>query len=630
MFYNGILIFTLVLLSILLLPAQSSALTLIKNGQSNYVVVLSESASPSEKTAAEDLASILQQMTGVKLPITVGDIPAGKKAIVIGDGKASNSLKVRINFQALGDEGFCTKTVGENLVIAGGKLRGTMYGVYKFLQDQLGCKFYTPFVSHIPNKSTIEIADLNIKQKPDFEFRDMWFHAAQDSKWAARNMVNGHHAEIDAQHGGSIKYGLFVHTFDSLLHTDLYFKDHPEYYGLVDGKRIPGPTGQPCLTNPDVLKTITENVLKKIDENPTARIFSVSQNDNRNSCQCPECAKVDEEEGSNMGTVLRFANAVADEVAKKHPEIIIDTLAYEYTEKPTLISKPRPNVMIRLCTACKCQYHEYEKCEKDAVFVEHLKGWQKQTSNLYIWHYLSNFSGGHIAPWPDLGQIPLTMKMLKRQNVKGVFLQGCIHCGGSEAGEGAWMMDLKAYLGAKLLWNANADAKAIRADFLNGFYGKAGKPIGEFLKYLDDKVKKENIHGMEYQGIGAYNVMPWTSLENRKKNLPKWTWGLVENDLLTPEVMKAAHKYFDEAKRVADNPEILARVKNSELGIDYVDVMRSVDKALVSDNKDVKMTAYKELKDLYDRFKANGIKLLIQGDLDGQFNGLKQQLGAVD
>jgi hypothetical protein len=613
-----------------MLQSESRALTLVDNGKSDYVIVVSEVASPTEKTGAQDLANLLEDMTQVKLPVVTGDIPAGQKAIVIGDGRALKALKVKIDFTKLGDEGFAIKTVGDNLVIAGARLRGTLYGVYAFLEDVLGCRFYTRFVRHVPQMPTVTIGRLNIRQTPDFEYRDLWFKAVQDTRWAARNMVNGHHAMLDAEHGGNIRYGSFVHSMSWLLPEAEFYQDHPDYYALANGKRLGGVGGQPCLTHPDVLKIIVARQLKRIADDPAATIFSVSQNDNVNFCQCPNCARVDAEEGSHMGTMLRFVNAVADEVAKQSPQVWIDTLAYEYTENPPKITKPRPNVMIRLCTACKCQYHEYTKCERDAEFVQNLRAWHRLTPNLYIWHYASNFSGGHIAPWPDLGQIPSTLRLFKHEGVKGVFVQGMRDAGGEAAGEGAWMMDLKAYLSAKLMWNVNADANAIREDFLQGFYGRAGKPIGDFLKYLDARVLKEGIHGMEYQGIGAFNVMPWTSLKYRQENLPNWAWGRCENDLLTDEVMRVAHEYFAEAERVADNAEILARVRNSELGIDFVDVMRKVDKAIASSAADEKLAAYKDVEDLVRRFKENKINVLIRGDIEDEFKSIKKQLGIAD
>ena len=82
------------------------------------------------------------------------------------------------------------RTDGPNLVIAGGKLRGTLYGVYSFLEDTAGCRWYTPAVSRIPSQQTLSIGDLDIAWKPHFEYRDIYFKSsgadARDPDWAVR------------------------------------------------------------------------------------------------------------------------------------------------------------------------------------------------------------------------------------------------------------------------------------------------------------------------------------------------------------------------------------------------------------------------------------------------------------
>ena len=72
---------------------------------------------------------------------------------------------MKIDFAALGDEGFTIQTSGPHLVIAGGRLRGTMYGVYAFLEEVLGCRWYAPGASFIPKKPTIKIG------KPEYHRR---------------------------------------------------------------------------------------------------------------------------------------------------------------------------------------------------------------------------------------------------------------------------------------------------------------------------------------------------------------------------------------------------------------------------------------------------------------------------
>jgi hypothetical protein len=174
------------------------------------------------------------------------------------------------------------------------------------------------------------------------------------------------------------------------------------------------------MTNPDVLRISTETVMKWIEDNPSATIFSVSHNDTYKNCQCDACKAVDAEEGSPSGLLLRFVNSIADEVAKKHPKVLIDTLAYQWTEKPPRITKPRPNVRVRLCPISNCQHHPYEFCEQNAGFMENIRSWNKITDCLYIWHYNTVFPH-YLLPLADFDEL--------KANVQAVRREGHVHAG---------------------------------------------------------------------------------------------------------------------------------------------------------------------------------------------------------
>src|SRR5204863_199957 len=152
-------------------------------------------------------------------------------------------------------------------------------------------------------------------------------------------------AKLQEKHGGKMVYGTFVHTFNSILDPKKHFEQHPEYFSMVGGKRISEQT-QLCLTNPDVLAIAIETVKGWIAKNPKANIFSVSQNDWYNPCECAACKAIDDAEGSHAGTLIRFVNAIAESIEKEHPEIAIDTLAYQYTRKPPKTVVPRANVIV--------------------------------------------------------------------------------------------------------------------------------------------------------------------------------------------------------------------------------------------------------------------------------------------
>ena len=125
---------------------------------------------------------------------------------------------------------------------------------------------------------------MNELHKPAFEYREPYFSEAADRDWAARNKMNGVLMKLDAATGGKVRYYPFVHSFNALVPPEKYFRGHPEYFSLIDGKRR-AERSQLCLTNPDVLRVGVESVERWIADHPEATIFSVSQNDWTGWCE---------------------------------------------------------------------------------------------------------------------------------------------------------------------------------------------------------------------------------------------------------------------------------------------------------------------------------------------------------
>ena len=218
----------------------ASEVVLAENGQSAYRIVVADAASPSTKHAAEELQMFLEQITGAKLPVVSDRQPATSREIILGNNAHLKKLDTKIDFKALGQEGYVIRTVGDRLVIAGGELRGNLYGVYGLLEDHLGCRWFTPKVSRIPRIPRLAIGPLDQKQVPVLEYREPFTYDCFDGDWCARNRVNSSNGRLEAKHGGKVKFGsgFFVHTFNRLVPPEKYFAEHPEYFSLVRGKRL--------------------------------------------------------------------------------------------------------------------------------------------------------------------------------------------------------------------------------------------------------------------------------------------------------------------------------------------------------------------------------------------------------
>ena len=283
--------------------ADGSNLTIVQDGQTHWVIALPADATAPVRHGAEELQKNLEKMSGARLPI------------VDAATQPASAISLQVD-RTIGPEAYRIRTVPGGIAISGDDHRGLLYGCYGLLEDVLGCRWYTAKISKIPRKATLCLGPIDITRKPAFEYREPFYWEAFDRDWAVRNRVNGNSQRLDDAVGGKVMYGPFVHTFNALVPPEQYFDTHPEYFSMINGKRVKG-YYQLCLTNPDVLRISIERVRQWIKENPKATIFSVSQNDTDGHCQCVACKAVEAEEGAPSGVVLRFVNAVADAVAQR-------------------------------------------------------------------------------------------------------------------------------------------------------------------------------------------------------------------------------------------------------------------------------------------------------------------------
>jgi len=518
--------------------ATSQTLTIAQNGEAKTVIVVAADATEAERHAADELAYFLQQITGAKFELKAPP-SAGQSRLLVGP-EAAKLAEADFSTDGLGSDGIVIQTVGNDLILAGGQPRGTLYAVYTFLEDHVGCRWWSSKVSTIPNKPTLEVERLNVRYVPPLEYRETFWFDAFDGDWAVRNKSNGHSERLDEKRGGKHIYEGFVHTFYPLIPPDKYFDDHPEWFSEINGKRTHD-HAQLCLTNEEMHAELVKNLKERLRNNPAATIASVSQNDWHGNCQCSKCALIEKEEGSPAGLVLRFVNAVAKDVENEFPNVAISTLAYQYTRKPPKITRPRHNVIVRLCSI-ECSFSKPLSDERNKKFRDDIVGWSKICNRLYIWDYTTNFRH-YILPHPNLRVLGPNVKFFVNHNVKGLFEQGAYQSYGAE------MAELRAWVLAKLLWDPTLDDQKLIDEFITGYYGPAGPHIKEYLDITHDAVEASGDH----LGCFSPHTATFLSFETLSKGFKQ---------------LKAAEDV------VKDNPDLRFRVQVAQLPIMYTFIMR--------------------------------------------------------
>ena len=509
-----------------------------RRGRAEARVVLASGASETERFAADELALLLHIVTGGTFPVSEDPGSPGGR-LLVGPGAAGFATPA-VDLAGLGHEEIVVTSSGGDLILAGGGPRGTLYAVYTFLEDVVGCRFWTGTASRIPWRPNLAVGRMDIRFEPPLEYREPYWHVAFDPVWAARNKANGTRAGGDAPRGGRQVYEGFVHTFYSLIPPAKYFEAHTDWFSEIEGRRT-SKNAQLCLTNEDMRRELVRNLRDKLGANPSATIASVSQNDCFGNCTCPRCRAVDEEEGGPAGSLLRFVNAVAADLEADFPNLAVDTLAYQYTRKPPRLVRPRPNVIVRLCSI-ECSFASPLDAPKNKAFFDDLDGWSRIAGRLYVWDYTTDFSH-YIQPHPNYGVLAPNIRLFVAKNVRGVFEQGAYQSWGAE------MAELRAWVLAKLLWDPDLDEARLREEFLDGYFGPAAGPIEEYLELLEKAVERKG------DALGCYSPpdAKFLSLDTLARS-----WRLLE---------KAGRK----ARRSA---EYARRVRLASLPVAYVVLTR--------------------------------------------------------
>jgi Domain of unknown function (DUF4838) len=431
-------------------------------------IFLPTSPSAPETKAAGILQHYLVKITGQEIAIiSKHKVPQKTQPIFIGNCKAAKKYALEVPAD-LPLDAYYLQGNKKGFAISGGGEMGAEYGVYSFL-ELLGCRKYSPRDSLIPSIPNLQLPDYQAKtETPAFPYRELWYEPAFDESWA-----RWHKLKTNQQKNK--EWGMFVHTFEKLCPKDTYFAEHPEYFAFNGAQHSPG---QLCLSNDTVLQIVVARLREMMAQNPEAKYWSVSQNDNFDYCKCPRCAASDTYYGGPAGTLIAFVNRIA----KAFPYRTISTLAYQYTRQAPRNIQIESNVSVCLCSIeCNRGQNIEEGCPD---FARDVREWSKLTQNLMIWDYVVQFRS-YVSPFPNWHTLQPNLQFFQKNGVEMMFEQGS----GRSRSE---FSDMRAYLLAKLMWNPQANMDSILADFGDGYYGPARPAI---WKYIHDQHTRLDTHG---------------------------------------------------------------------------------------------------------------------------------------
>ena len=496
-----------------LLGCSSRALNLANGGTTSYRIVLGAGADSSTRAVAADLAGLLVKITGATFAVVSDEAEPTDFEIVLGhDNARLDALGLKQMTRGFAPGEYAIRTVGQRLVIAGAPHRGTINGIYGFLQDHLGCRWFTPGCTVIPRRERLRLGAIDDRQKPAFRWRGTFWTAAYYPDWFFRNRLSEsidhtRRVENDAR-GGTVMNNAPPH-FMLAINRDV-LGAHPEYLGERNGERKFASNSAAqvyCLTNEGLADHVAKWLSGVIPDRTGPRRVNIGFGDTAESCQCSVCEPAHNELGTT-GTYIAFVNKIAQRIAATHPNTLLDALAYLHTNDPGPV-KPHPIVRVVWAGTRPCTGHPFDdsNCAVNARHkpLENLATWRRDATNLHVWYYLHRVT--YWLPAPGLFAMAQSMKRFRELGIDGLYMEPAA---GSRTNRNAPTDDgdlavaaygdgdrngyfttpvslehLRAYIAVRLMWDADFDVAAGIREFCEAYYGPAAQKMIRYVTAVE-------------------------------------------------------------------------------------------------------------------------------------------------
>ena len=445
---------------------------------------------------AEELRDAIEESVGLRLKVVFADRFKGGRAIYLGAAAAEKAglmpadLKGYQNVIAEKDGDVylfgrdCSGKPNQADVNWTKCVLPTVKAAARFMERNMNVRFLAPgkVGMDVPKLERIELA------------AGMFSRHSPDQVYAPSRLDTMLYSYAANQVGAGKFHTYGGHTYPSACPPSKYFKDHPEYFGLVGGKRVGVPERNPtlCISNPAVEDLIVKEMLARYDEG--SDVCQLGQNDGGQFCECENCRNY--AGVRDLGEQLWiFHRRIAERIEKLRPGKIVHIMCYGPTATPPKTFRKFPsNVMIEQCRATDEAFRAWEGYDVPHGFTVYIYLW----GNYPFLGAMAKHSYVYLADF---------VHMLQRNNVHGVY-----RCG---YGEFYGMEGPGYYVFNNLLETPEADVNALVDEYCERAYGPAAATMRTFHDTVDCRLRAtDRIADSTYEHGGK-------GLSALRKSMPK-------------------------------------------------------------------------------------------------------------
>ncbi len=525
---------------------QLAVIDIVKDGAAKASVVIPSDSTDVEKFAAAEFAAYVNKITGAELKI--GTEPAAGftplRLGMVGAGSVVLNPRVQAEIDKIEYDGFVIDAGTDGVQIIAKTRRGLLYGVYHLLKKYGGIYWFQPDDEELvpPSRDFGVPCQLAVKN-PAFGNPAMdagiW-SPPNRLVWRIRNGLaisarEGHKNAPDTipmrkNLGG--RYATGGHEMTELLvgyfspeglmeGRAKLFKEHPEYFGLRDGKRVlcghdiifknKEPVSQPCTSNPEVLKLMVKHLQEYLDRKFQGKdiTWKLCNDDYMFWCECENCKKQDDPQagpnGKHSDRWWTFVNHMAQELLDKNPNLKFNVLAYQDFRDPPRLVKPDPRVIVTICPHGDCYAHMIDDpaCAVNAVtYYKMFEDWIKAGATLDTFEYHTQLPGA--SQYVPVERQWVNMLKFYHKNkfygfglhindgwqpyVKNQFYETYHN---KNMWPSLWQL---AWLSGHFSWNIDDDYEAVWDDVNSKYYGPAWPAMKAYRLLLEKAVAESGVH----------------------------------------------------------------------------------------------------------------------------------------
>lgn len=501
---------------------------IVKNGKSDYKLLLPSEATEYEKEAAELIQEYIYASLNVTLPIAYDNEANALKGKIIslGDTELMRSSGISVDVDSYGTSGFKIVTKNGNVYISGARnalRQGTYYGAQEFLKHTIGFETYSFDCIDYEVLGELKLYDFDVTEIPDFDSRRVGYYNLQnDKKWARllRNEILNEAAVTWA--GGS-------HNHLQILPPSIYYAEHPDWFWFAseeDEATLNVGHGGLCFSNEEMTEEFIKVVTQAFLDNPDKNFVHLGIMDTMYLCECDKCEAKEAEYGTNgTGLYVMFMNTVARAVQKRVQEVSPDRrLTFQMFAYNAAVVPPAhiddktgkyvpdcdevvldDNVIVQFTPAHRNENVQLEGTSENTKFWGYLQGWHAVAKQISVWSYDINFKAMNLKyqNWVVLIDDMITYSDM---GVRRMYLQGSV------SQPVASMIEMRCYVESKLMWNLSLDYEELVKDFIEHYYGPAAESVAEYYdvmtSYFEHLSDELGVTGSLYQNL--YEERYWS------------------------------------------------------------------------------------------------------------------------